>query len=157
MAPNDEWLTGQGRLVRSGLTDDGLPAYVLETSHSGPARRVEPVGTDVEPLDVTEPVLAPRLMDQFRSQLRTHLTGDELEFLDSLADEPRLDVAVLDGAQVLQMTYFGGQSSTRWDGTAEDAEDIVGGMADWFAGSISSHHWHHAEGWRSWRDGADSP
>lgn len=145
----DRFIRTWGAIYRSLLRKKERP--------TGERRLVRSDLTDAVPLEVEEPVLAARLVDQFRSELRTHLTDDELEFLDSLVDEPRLDVALLDGTRALRITYFGGHSSIGWDGTADDALGIVTELAESFAGSISSHHWHHAEGWRSWQNGADSP
>jgi hypothetical protein len=64
-------------------------------------------------------------------------------------DPPRFEVATLDGDQVLQLRWFGGVTSVGWDGSAQDARELVTGLADTAAASISGDFWIQGDGWRA--------
>ena len=110
------------------------------------------------PLAQRDAALDAALLAEFDAVLRAELTADERTMLDGVTVTPRFDVVVEGDELLLRLTYYGGSTWIGWDGTRDDAFDVVRGMARAAAGNLSGDHWQQFDGWRSspYAGGADA-
>ncbi len=53
--------------------------------------------------------------------IRTHLTDEELPWLEDIRNPPRFDAVVLGDEKLLRLSFYGGETSIGWDGSDEEA------------------------------------
>lgn len=93
--------------------------------------------------------LAASLIDVFWAELRARLDPGELTHLESIRTPPVLERVLWDGRDALRLTFFGGESLSAWDGSSNDAREVVRDFAESAAGSVSGDHWIQGDGWRA--------
>jgi hypothetical protein len=100
-----------------------------------------------QPSETLDLNLASALAAAFWAGVRGFLKPEELQFLDGLS-LPRVSAERDDdGDLVLVLNYYGNTTTIGWDGSPEDATEIVSGLCETAAYSISEGYWS-SGGWR---------
>ncbi len=104
--------------------------------------------TTFTPLVAVDRALAQRLEARFVGVLQGELTALEREYA-SRYRSPQIELGTQPGGeQLLRISFGGAVTLMEWDGTGEDAEAIICGVAANDAYGASADYWR-VEGWRT--------